>query len=465
MKRANATEASWKLAGLGAIMLLAGGGCTLALDWEECSAEVACPAGYACRSGECRTDTSAKPRIDVTQSISVNTTWTSDNDYVLKDVIFVAPNATLTIRSGTTIYGEQASALVVRAGGRIDARGTKNEPVVFTSAKPIGERAPADWGGVVLLGKATVNLPDASFEGIEDTALGAYGGTDDGWGCGVMQFTRVEFGGYAILAEAEYNGLTLAGCGSATLIDHVQVHKSGDDGVQILGGTVGVKHLVLTDIVKDGLDWEYGWRGIGQFIVVQQGDDDENAFESASNEDDFEATPRSAPTIFNFTLLGSGQNGGNQRAIYMEAGAGGQFSNGIVIGQSLEAVDIVDAATASLVESDALAFSHTLFFDIGASGTHYFPLASEEAAEENDDGGFDEDSWFRQLDYKNVFGVDPQLADPFGTDVTGWVPAAGSLGGLAKRPPVALDQSGDFMGAFQPGAEPWSLGWTAFPAN
>ena len=454
-----------KLGGLVGAALLTSSGCTMALDWEECSSAEPCPSGYACNGGECVVDASVKEKVEVTASITTNTTWTADKDYVLKDVIYVAPGATLTIRSGTTIYGDQASALVVRAGARIDVRGTKNEPVVFTSSKPVGQRAPADWGGVVLLGRASVNLPDASFEGIEDTALGAFGGSDDRHTCGVMQYARIEFAGHAILAEAEYNGLTLAGCGSDTLIDHVQIHRSADDGLQLLGGTAGVKHILVSDTVKDGVDWEYGWRGTGQFIVVQQGDDDENAFESANNEDDFDAVPRSAPTISNYTLIGSGKNGGNQRAIMMEAGAGGKFFNGIVIGQSLEALDIVDAETAELIQTNELEFSHTLFFDIGASGTHFFPLTTEEVGEEDDDGGFDEDQWFKKVDYENVLAVNPQLPDPFSFDTLGWVPPLGSLTDMAKLPPVTMDQGGNFMGAFEPGAEPWTVGWTAFPTN
>lgn len=454
--------------GLGwcAALALAGGGCTMALDWDECTVDEDCPSGYSCSGGECKGgEGGSKAVVEVRESITTNTTWTSDKEYLLKDVIFVAPGATLTILSGTTIRGEQASALVVRSGGRIDSRGTASAPVLFTSAKPVGQRAPADWGGVALLGKASVNIPNPSFEAIPDAAMGAFGGTDDTWGCGVMLYTRIEFAGYAIHSTAEHNGLTLAGCGKDTLIDHVQIHMSGDDGVQILGGTANLKHIVMTSITKDGLDWELGWRGTAQFIVVQQGDDDENAFESVNNDDDPDALPRSEPTVYNYTIIGSGQNGGNQRAIFMEAGAAGHFHNGIVIGQSLEAIDIVSPETAAQLMSGGLEFTHTVFYDVGVGGSHFFPLESEETGEEDDDGGFDENQWFRKIDYSNSLGLDPQLSNPFDLQNPGWVPAAGALSGLAKRPPTTMDQSGDFIGAFRPGSEPWSNGWTAFPEN
>ena len=64
-----------------------------------------------------------------------------------------------------------------------------------------------------------------------------------------------------------------------------------------------------------------------------------------------------------------------------------------------------------------------------------------------------------------MLGVDPQLSAPFDRVSPGWVPAPGALPASARRPPVTMDQSGDFMGAFKPGDPAWSDGWTAFPAN
>ncbi|MFO0744956.1 MAG: hypothetical protein U1F43_04665 [Myxococcota bacterium] len=439
-------------------------GCSLALEWNECSAAKACPGGFTCDGGECVADTVA-PTLEVRGTIDRDTTWTKDNVYLLKEVIFVAPGARLTIKAGTRVLGEQASALVVRDGGFLDARGTLLEPVVFTSAQPVGQRAPADWGGVVLLGHAPVNQPDASFEAIEDPLLGRFGGDDVTWACGAIQFARIEFAGHPILADKEYNGLTLGGCGSETLIDHVQIHLSADDGVQIYGGTVGIKHIVMTQVQKDGLDWENGWRGTAQYIVIQQGEQEENAFESVNNDDDPNAMPRSEPTIYNFTLIGSGGEGGNQCGLWLESGAGGHFVNGIVIGQSQHAIDIVGAETAALLQAGVLEITHSAFYDVGVGGVDFLPKVTEEVADEEDDGNFDEDQWFRKVDYGNVFGTDPHLPDPHNLVTPSWVPPANTLPGVARRPPITLDQKGEYLGAFEPGAAAWSDGWTAFPAN
>ena len=44
--------------------------------------------------------------IEVTSDITSDTTWTSANDYVLTDIIYVKNGATLTINPGTIIRGE-----------------------------------------------------------------------------------------------------------------------------------------------------------------------------------------------------------------------------------------------------------------------------------------------------------------------------------------------------------------------
>ncbi|CAI8305068.1 MAG: Uncharacterised protein [Gammaproteobacteria bacterium] len=80
--------------------------------------------------------------IEVTSDITSDTTWTSANDYILTDIIYVKNGATLTINPGTIIRGEpedgsapyNPGALVVTRNGQIDAEGTPSNPIVFTTA-------------------------------------------------------------------------------------------------------------------------------------------------------------------------------------------------------------------------------------------------------------------------------------------------------------------------------------------
>ena len=97
-----------------------------------------------------------------------HTIWTCDKIYILDKKIFVPDGKTLTIRPGTAIKAntapvQQANALVVSRGGLINAPGTQECPIIFTAAAdPLdgsyGINNQSQWGGVVLLGRATNNL-------------------------------------------------------------------------------------------------------------------------------------------------------------------------------------------------------------------------------------------------------------------------------------------------------------------
>jgi hypothetical protein len=85
----------------------------------------------------------------------------------------------------------------------------------------------------------------------------------------------------------------------------VQVHRGGDDGVEIFGGTVDIKHLVITEIRDDALDWDYGWRGRSQFLVARQlAGSSGSGIEADNNSINDALEPRSAPVLYNSTFVG-----------------------------------------------------------------------------------------------------------------------------------------------------------------
>jgi hypothetical protein len=88
-----------------------------------------------------------KPVIVVTGDVDANETWTSANYYVLRGAVFVRSGATLNIGPGTRVIGESGSVgtLIVERGGRLNAVGTAQAPIVFTSDQPIGQRGRGDW--------------------------------------------------------------------------------------------------------------------------------------------------------------------------------------------------------------------------------------------------------------------------------------------------------------------------------
>jgi hypothetical protein len=101
--------------------------------------------------------------------ITGNITLTCDKIWTLDQKIYVAPGATLTIEPGTLIKGTvapslaAATALIIERGGKIMAPGTESCPIVFTAAAdPLdgsyGVANKGQWGGVLVLGKASNNL-------------------------------------------------------------------------------------------------------------------------------------------------------------------------------------------------------------------------------------------------------------------------------------------------------------------
>ncbi|KIG14027.1 serine/threonine protein kinase [Enhygromyxa salina] len=262
-------------------------------------------------------DAADKPRVPLSGEIDEDATLRCDRDYVLRFNTRVVAGATLTIEAGTTIFGERETtgALIIEPGARLIASGTPERPIVFTSSRPEAERQPGDWGGVLLLGRAPINLRDANgrpilgeVEGV--TGVAPYGGDDPNDDSGVLRYVRIEYPGVELAPGNEINGLTLAGVGRGTTIDHVEVLASSDDCFEFFGGTVDAKHLVCVAPGDDGLDFDNGYQGRIQFVVVHdrvQGEADttpSNAFEFDNDPNGSTAEPRTRPVIWNATLCG-----------------------------------------------------------------------------------------------------------------------------------------------------------------
>lgn len=253
-------------------------------------------------------------QVTVSGDITSNTTWTKNNIYLLSGFVYVTNNATLTIEPGTVIMGEQSTkgSLIITRGAKIMAQGTKNQPIVFTSNQPAGSRSYGDWGGVLLLGKAPVNVPggEASAEGSLDPTKGLYGGSDPADNSGIMSFVRIEYPGIAFQPNSEINGLTLGGVGSGTQLDHIQVSYSGDDAFEFFGGTVNVKHLIAKATWDDDFDTDFGYQGKLQFLVAHR---DSNIADPGSGSNGFESdndgsgstnTPNTKPVFSNVSVFG-----------------------------------------------------------------------------------------------------------------------------------------------------------------
>ncbi len=400
-------------------------------------------------------------RVPVAGAIAANTTWTADKVWVLTEPVFVE-EGTLTVEAGTTVVGEEGSALVVTKAATLRARGRVEAPIVFTSARKPGRRAPGDWGGLVLLGSAPVNAASGAIEGLDvNDPRGQYGGEDPSASCGVLEYARIEFAGFEVYANSELNGLTLGGCGDRTILRHVQVHRTLDDGIEVFGGTVDLKNIVVSQPGDDGLDWDEGWTGRAQFLVVQMGEQaGDNAIEADSSDDE-RARPRSAPTISHLTLVGSRSKQVSQRGMTLRQGTAGTITNFLAVDFDRELVDVRDVATAALARSGRLSLGPGLVYNVGPDG-QAFPV---EEGDSDDDGGLVESAWATGVVQQSP-GLPEAAHDPEAPVFTPSASSPAASGAVAVPDKEFWDASATYLGAVRPGsATTWLDGWTAYPAD
>ncbi|MCC6524083.1 MAG: T9SS C-terminal target domain-containing protein [Polyangiaceae bacterium] len=399
-----------------------------------------------------------KPTETVTGDVAVDTTLGSDKNWLLEGTVRVLDGATLTIEAGTTVLGDKASmgTLVIEQGGSIVADGTASEPIVFTSALPAGQRAPGDWGGLVVLGRAPINEPGgtASVEGF--TTAETYGGTDPNDSSGSLSYLRIEFSGIEIAPDNEINGLTLAGVGRGTSIDHVMVRHTLDDCFEWFGGTVDASYLICDSNGDDGFDIDQGYVGRLQFLFLHQSTDSDSGIEADNDTSNPAVTPVTDPTIYNVTLCGPDTAVPNQQSgMLLRRGFNGTFANFVVTGFE-GGVDVRDKPFTDV------ALTHATFFGNAPENVAYAEDGSNTAEQADDDAGFDERAWF--AGGAGNTETDPGLVDCFGatpdarpgTELTGTAPPADGF----------FDASAGYRGAFRDGSDAWATGaWVSWAPN
>jgi hypothetical protein len=451
--------------------------------------------------------------VDVTQDITASATWTSDKTYTLKGFIHVANGATLTIQPGTKIMGDfntLGSSLFILRGAKINAVGTADAPIVFTSSRAAGQRQPGDWGGLILIGNAkinrsgTVNVEGTGTDGNavvsgKNYTLAYSGGTADDDNSGTLSYVRVEFAGFAPLQDQELNSFTFAAVGSGTRVSYVQAMAGLDDSYEFFGGGLVGDHMVSYESGDDHFDMSEGFRGKLQYLIALQttviqprtgagsvSTDPQGIENDGCNGSGcdlgFNSTPFTIPVIANFTLIGtgdvatSGASGGI--GMMLRRGTGGYYVNGIVAryprgGVSLRDADtytragttaIQDLATADLAIKNVLFTENVAIFQ-GANGTNVQnsldltgnALVSSSTAT------------------AALFTAFPAtVSATTAASAFDWTPAATSpiaTGGLATFSGKLAAAAGTtvagttYLGAAQPNGTKWWQGWTVYARN
>ena len=256
-------------------------------------------------------------------------TWSSDNIYQLDNFVFVDEGETLTIEPGTIVQGlpgrgADAASLIVTRGGKINADGEKSDgtidPIIFTAAADDGSGLGADvkgrWGGVILLGDATINSepPTTQIEGIPDAVGGdrirygaENGNFDDNHNVGTFRYVSIRHTGTQLQGGDEIQGLTLGGVGNGSTIEYVESYASDDDGFEWFGGTVNTKYLIAAYASDDAFDIDEGYQGGNQFWLAVHGPEEAGRIGEHDGGTDPEAgQPFATSEVSNATYIGIG---------------------------------------------------------------------------------------------------------------------------------------------------------------
>lgn len=432
----------------------------------------------------------------ISSDITANRTLYADTLYTLSGFVHVASGATLTIEPGTVIHGDYdalGSALFVLRGAKINAVGTESAPIVFTSSRPIGQRQPGDWGGLILVGNAQINrsapvILEGTNTGAANPAVDYAGGNSDTDDSGELRYVRVEFAGYATAQDAELNAFTIAAVGSGTRLSYLQAMSGLDDHFEFFGGQADASHLVSYESGDDHFDMSEGYRGRMQHLIALQTrvlipragagtvSNDPQGIENdgcagANCTNGQNSTPLNIPLVANFTLVGTGPgvvdatSGGI--GMMLRRGTGGYYVNGVLARWPRAAISLRDASTNDRITAGELALSNLLLADV--------PVTFQASSGSNVQFTVDEAANNIETTATTTAGLFAAFASqPTSASQLDWAPASASpaaTGGLSVFTGALAAKAGTqvtataYRGAADPAGAKWWQNWTIYADN
>lgn len=408
-----------------------------------------------------------------TRTLSADTTW------LLQGFVFVNEGQTLTIEPGTLIKGkpgtgENASALIVARGGKINAVGTKDKPIVFTAEADNYEGTGVDlkaqglWGGLIILGKATTSNPNVekAIEGIPTSEpRGLYGGDNDNDNSGTLKYVSIRHGGSDIGEGNEINGLTLGAVGSGTTIEYIEIMSNKDDGIEFFGGCPNLKHIVVAYCGDDSYDYDEGFHGKGQFwFAVQDANGNRMGEHDGGPSDNETGTPYSHPYIYNATYYGG--MGDDGKMITFRDNAGGVYVNSIFVHQT-KGVDIeylqndngtMVGCSYKMFQDGLLEVKNSVFYDVVSdTATAYSIFTINTPKDESGNHLYSAPQEYIKAWRDYFSSADNIIADPQISE-TNPVPGNPQTDNLADYPSDNFFEPVNYKGAF--GSDNWAQGWT-----
>ena len=423
-------------------------------------------------------DYTAECTVTVTYDLSKNVTLEGDilsdktlramDNNLISGYVYVTDGATLTIEAGAIVKGEKETqgTLIVMPGGKIVAEGTADEPVVFTSDQDAGSRAAGDWGGVIICGFAPTNSP--YVESLDGGPISTYGGDDPADNSGTLSHVRIEYAGYPLSATDATAALTLAGVGTETTIEYVQVSYSGGDSFSWLGGTVNAKNLIAYKGWDDDFDTSLGYIGNLQYLLGIRDPEvadssDSNGIESDNDANSSSYTPLTQPVFSNVTLIGPlyGENASkSESSVLYETEDGDNGSEG---GSFLAAVHIRRNSSLNVYNSVFTGWPYGLYLQNANAGAvvKNVILAGMWENFMNDDS----QSYFEIADLNNL--IYSSTNDIIATDGDYTSVVTGNISGADFSDSALTDsffEAVSYKGAFD-GTNDWTDGWADYDPN
>ncbi len=410
--------------------------------------------------------------------------------YLLKGWVYVDAGAKLRIPAGTVIKGDKQTmaSLIVEPGGYVEMNGTKDAPVVMTSAQAPGQRRPGDWGGLIICGKARNNQQTMQIEGGPTTI---HGGDNDSDNSGIYRYVRIEFAGYPFDTDKEINGLTFGSVGSGTTVDHIQVSYSNDDSYEWFGGSVNCKYLVAYKGWDDEFDTDNGFSGNVEYCLSVRDPriadtSQSNGFESDNNASGAETAPFTSAHFSHVTFIGpkTAKNGDFRNSSdYITAG--NMFpDNGSKLGKFQSAMQIRRGSKLNVANTLAVGYPIGLIVDGEKGNTVKYAKAGDFKLDNIIFAGMDIIGSDKNKVYEDYFidlaaGTEDKgresfshtffLSNPNNKVMTEAALNLTDPAGLGQNycPSTMLpDGKGGYIGAFKDTSDNWLQGWTNFdPQN
>ncbi len=224
--------------------------------------------------------------------------FTKDTVYVLGTILVRSAGQSLSIQAGTLIKVKNKLSITIQPGATIEAVGTPEAPIVFTSYAPKGTAGIIGsdgsgtnfWYGIRVYGDA-VSQPTLSS--------------------GTLAYIRVEFAGgdenFANIPCVLFENVSLAGT-----LNHIQVSYSyATPSFGFNGGTCNASHLV--SYASNGNDFAItgGYNGHMQFLLAYRHPYFPVLGPGANLASIFIDGTSTSPVISNISVIGPGEQKGN----------------------------------------------------------------------------------------------------------------------------------------------------------